>query len=231
MQRLAPGVIRIATSLRDNSYLVEGSDGFTLVDPGRVRAMNLLMKAIGQLGSKPSDIRRIILTHAHTRHVKGADELRRRTGAGIYIHAADRAWLEAGRASRHEGANPVARMLDAMPCTEWAPTSPDVTLQDGNYIDGVDGLRVIHTPGHTPGHIALLHESTRFLLVGDAVYNTGRLSLGPKCCSFAPDVRAASLAGLPRSVRGIGFAHGAPLLGLGAVSFRIFLDRIVPTVR
>ncbi|MEU8393474.1 MBL fold metallo-hydrolase [Micromonospora sp. NPDC048843] len=44
-------------------------------------------------------------------------------------------------------------------------------LADGDLLDVGGGLRVVHTPGHSPGHVSLLHEPTRLLITGDALFN------------------------------------------------------------
>src|SRR5436305_1085173 len=84
--QLSPGVTKIATSNRDNAFLIDGDDGLTLIDVGWAKAPEALLNTIAALGRKPSDIRRVILTHAHPDHVQGAAELRRHTGAPILIH-------------------------------------------------------------------------------------------------------------------------------------------------
>ncbi|WP_189313240.1 MBL fold metallo-hydrolase [Streptomyces brasiliensis] len=68
---------------------------------------------------------------------------------------------------------------------------------------GPGGLRVIHTPGHSPGHIALLHGPGRTLLMGDAVFHRGGLDLGRAALAApcAPCARAASRTCPRTSVR------------------------------
>ena len=50
-------------------------------------------------------------------------------------------------------------------------TPVDEVLVDGQLLDVAGGLRVLHTPGHSPGHISLLHEPTGVLITGDAIWN------------------------------------------------------------
>lgn len=149
--QLAPGVTRIATSKRDNAFLIDGDDGFTLVDVGWSKAPRILLNAVADLGRKPSDIRRVVLTHAHPDHVQGAAELRRHTGAQILIHAADRAWLEAGRVPAEGRSGAVGRLIDRLPKLHWSPTDPDGTVADRDVVEGSGGLRVVHTPATPPG--------------------------------------------------------------------------------
>ncbi|MER6738763.1 MBL fold metallo-hydrolase [Streptomyces puniciscabiei] len=226
-QRIAPGIMRIATSKRDNAFLVAGDDGFTLVDVGWAKAPRALLDTVAALGRKPSDIRRIVLTHAHPDHVQGAAELRRHTGAHILIHAADRPWLEAGRVPAEGRCGALGRFIDRLPALHWQPVEADADLADGDLVQNSDGLRIIHTPGHSPGHIVLLHEPTGTLLVGDALFNRGKLALGPDALAADPDLRPASLRLLPRDlVTTVGFAHGSPLGEADIPAFREFVERL-----
>ncbi|MFD8006515.1 MBL fold metallo-hydrolase [Streptomyces mirabilis] len=223
--QLSSGVTQIATSKRDNAFLIDGDDGLTLIDVGWSKAPEALLDTIAALGRKPSDIRRVILTHAHPDHVQGAAELRRHTGAHILIHDADRAWLEAGRVPAEGRSGTIGRLIDHLPKLHWTPTTADGTVSDGEVVEGSDGLRVIHTPGHSPGHIVLLHEPSKTILMGDAAFNRGNLAIGPAALAADPDLRPGSLARIPQNLNAVGFAHGAPLKGSGAHSFQEFLQQ------
>ena len=223
MPILAPGVAHIPTSKTDNAFLIEGEDGLTLVDVGRSKAVDLLLRTIAELGHDPGELRRIVLTHAHPDHVQGAPELREHTGARVLIHAADAAWLSDGRVPAGGRSGAGARRFDQLKAAHWTPFQPDATLKDGELIPGSGGLRVIHTPGHSPGHIALLHEPTRTVLVGDAIFHTGKLGYGPATFAADPAARATGAARIPADVTAIGFGHGAPLTGPGLDGFQAFL--------
>ncbi|MEV0410524.1 MBL fold metallo-hydrolase [Streptomyces sp. NPDC050448] len=221
--RIAPGIIRVATSRRDNAFLVAGDDGYTLVDVGWAGAPRIILDTVRELGGKPGDIRRIVLTHAHPDHVQGAAELRRRTGAQVLIHGDDLPWLEAGRVSPEGRSGLAGRLLDRLPKLHWTPLSADATVTDGEFVDGADSLRVLHTPGHSPGHIVLLHEPSRTALMGDAVFNRGELALGPAALAADPALRAHSLQRLPHELQAVGFAHGPALTGADVEDFTRFL--------
>lgn len=199
-------VTRVPTTKRDNAFLVEEDDGYTLVDVGWASAPKVIEASVKNL----RDIRRIVITHAHPDHVKGLAELKERTGATVFIHAADAPWLAAGRVPPSGRSGGLGRFIDRLPLAHWTPVQADERVGDG---DMIGNLRVIHAPGHTPGHIALLHEPTRALLVGDLIFNRGSLSLGPPALAADPDRRPDSIAKLPKDVSAIGLAHGDPLVG------------------
>jgi glyoxylase-like metal-dependent hydrolase (beta-lactamase superfamily II) len=228
MTQLAPGVLRIATSRgdRDNAYLIEEEDGYTLVDVGWQRAPAAIMARLAQLGRQPTDIKRIALTHAHPDHVRGLAELARRSGAQVLIHQDDAPWLEAGRVPAAGRSGQLGRAIDTLPLLHWTPIRPDILLGDD---DTVASLRVIPTPGHSPGHIAFLHEPTRALLVGDAVFNRTGLAVGPDALAADPAGRNASLGRLAGHATVVGFAHGAPLQGSQVDAFNQFCQHMERT--
>jgi glyoxylase-like metal-dependent hydrolase (beta-lactamase superfamily II) len=68
--------------------------------------------------------------------------------------------------------------------------------------------------------VALLHEPTRTLLTGDAVFGGRSPSTGPTPMALDPQGARDSLARLPTDVDAVGFAHGAPLLGRAVVAYQ-----------
>ena len=170
---LAPGVWRIPTAPWDlvNTFVFRDDDGqVTLVDAGLKSAPPQILAGLEQIGSAPQDVTRVVLTHAHGDHAGGAEVLRTRLGlAGVAAHGNDANYLRTGtspangRLIRRFGA------FGAVPVTE--------ELYDGQLVEVGGGLRVVHTPGHTPGHVSLLHERTALLITGDAIWNmTGHRS-------------------------------------------------------
>ena len=95
---------------------------------------------------------------------------------------------------------------------EFSAFTPDIALSDGDIIDIAGGLEVIHTPGHTAGHVSLLWKRDRGLLIaGDAAANL----MGLNYMIGYDDVAAgkASLAKLAtRQFEAAVFGHGKPLL-------------------
>ncbi|MET8615436.1 MBL fold metallo-hydrolase [Streptomyces misionensis] len=221
----APGIVRIPTrGDGDNCFLIEEDDGLTLVDVGWKNAPTVIRQAVETAGRTLTDISRIVITHAHPDHVRGLAELVARTGgADVFIHELEERWLATGRVPRHGRSGALGRAIDHLPLLHWQPVAASRTVTDG---ESIGSLRVIHTPGHSPGHIVLLHEPTRTLLVGDAVFHRGKLALGPAALAADPAARPASLLRMPRDVHAVGFAHGQPLSGERISAFHDFLQAI-----
>ncbi|WP_328417299.1 MULTISPECIES: MBL fold metallo-hydrolase [unclassified Micromonospora] len=171
---LAPNVWRIPTLGRAavNSYAFVNDDGsVTLIDCGLTRAPARIVRGLAAIGKVPADVTRIVLTHAHPDHAGGAAELARRTGAPVAAHAADVPYAEAGRKPVNDPAVTGGRFFARVDGGRFPAVEVAQPLVDGDLIDVGGGLRVVHTPGHSPGHVSLLHEPTRLLITGDALFN------------------------------------------------------------
>ncbi|AAR34449.1 MBL fold metallo-hydrolase [Geobacter sulfurreducens] len=126
-----------------------------IVDPGAESGR--ILERVGELGLK---VGMVINTHGHFDHVGGNRKVLEATGAKLLVHRDDVHFLDR--------AADVAAMygLD----TENSP-APDSLLEDGMTLSvGTLSLRVLHTPGHTPGGCCLLLEGEGKVLTGDTLF-------------------------------------------------------------
>jgi len=116
-----------------------------------------------------SSIKTIVLTHMHFDHTGGAGKLQRMTGAKVLIHRDD-----AGHVMTGDNVATGARMFGGS-------MEPLNASNIDNAVDGGDvTLKVIHTPGHSPGSISLYEEKSKSLFSGDTIFadgSTGRWDL------------------------------------------------------
>ena len=201
---LAPGIFRIPTAGKDliNSFALVQDDGsVTLVDAGLKRAPARIVAALAAIGKHPRDVTRIVLTHVHPDHAGGAAELSRRTGADVLVHGGDHDWARSGRISGgNDRSTRLGRIFARTGDAKIEAFEPGPALTDGELVPGSGGVRVVHTPGHSPGHISLLLEESRTLITGDALFNFrflrgARISPAFLCSDFAMTKRTAHRLG------------------------------------
>lgn len=170
--QLAPGVWRIPTAPADlvSSFAFVDDDGqVTLVDAGTKRAPRRILAGLEHIGVAPSDVTRLLVTHAHPDHVGGLATMRGRTGATVAVHERDAAYVREGKGPVLDRSTLGGRLFRRNRGS--APTPVEDELVDGQVLDVGGGLRVVHTPGHSPGHVALLHQASGVLITGDSIWN------------------------------------------------------------
>jgi glyoxylase-like metal-dependent hydrolase (beta-lactamase superfamily II) len=225
---IAPGVVRIPTigAASTNSFaFVDGDGSVTLVDCGLKRAPARIVAGLRAIGRHPGDVVRIVLTHAHTDHAGGAAEMAARTGAPVAVHEADADDVEAGRPAAFESSLLVGRLMTRLPGGGFPPVAVGERLTGGQVLDVGGGLRIVATPGHTPGHVSLLHEPTRTLVTGDALFNLRQLRYSPRplCTDFRLNERTAHVLGELEYDR-VAFTHGTEITTGAREAVRGFLS-------
>jgi glyoxylase-like metal-dependent hydrolase (beta-lactamase superfamily II) len=234
MRQIVPGVY-LMERLHGNSanvHLLVSREELTLVDSGLPGAADQIAGQLQEEGHTLSDLQAIVLTHSHGDHTGGAAELARRSGAQIMAHQDEVPYIEQTEPL------PFGSLLKRL--SNWlgdrllfrrAPCKVDRALQDGDVIEALDGLQVIHTPGHTPGSIALYQPERRVLFCGDTFFNknplTGKEGLQLSIPLFTLDVAqmresARKLAPLPVEVLCCG--HGEPIVEGAGDRLRVLLE-------
>lgn len=147
--------------LAANSYLIwdDDSNDAAIIDPGDDG--DFLSEKIQELNL---NLRYILLTHAHFDHVLGILPLKLNYNPIIKLHKEDLfLYKQANKSSRHW----VGEEGDPLP-------SPDVFMEAGELIKiGEVELKVIETPGHTPGSIILYNKKKKVLFTGDTLFKSG----------------------------------------------------------
>ena len=133
-----------------NVYLVVGGKG-TLIDAGYGDKDSVSSRIDYVKGFAGLRLTYIVITHAHPDHIGGAAKIKEGTGAQVVLHSAEHADI------------PVDRVVS-----------------DGDVLSLDDvRLQVIHTPGHSPGHICIYMKEEGLLFSGDHVLGMGTTAMRP----------------------------------------------------
>ncbi|HEY9152925.1 MAG TPA: MBL fold metallo-hydrolase [Anaerolineales bacterium] len=164
--------LHLVPNIVANPYLIIDPDGLTLIDAGLPGSDKKILRYISGLGRSSSDLKRIILTHSDIDHVGSLSTIKKASGARVYASAVEAEAIAKGKPSRDiKPANPALRTLMGVlrRFIKVSPIRPDELLTEGQVLPVLGGLRVIETPGHTPGHISLFSPSTGVLFTGDSI--------------------------------------------------------------
>ena len=165
--------------------IVDGQEG-ALIDAGFPddQSLNARREMLAEFPGL--NVRYIVITHHHFDHASGAHKLREETGARIVMHR-DEAPLLA-RAAKEELPSdvevPEERKEFAERARQWrqeaAQGAPAETVSDGDTLRvGGLTLRMVHSPGHTAGHLSPFLEEGRVLFAGDNVLGVGTTVVPP----------------------------------------------------
>jgi glyoxylase-like metal-dependent hydrolase (beta-lactamase superfamily II) len=202
--KIADGVHRIGSDIV-NSYLIVDGDDVTVIDAGLPKYWKLLKAELAAMGKTLDNVRALVLTHGDSDHIGFAGQLYREKGIAAYVHAADaeRAQLKVKKPNSGWGpvkVKPLAGFL-------WystrhgglriRPAEELQLLESDSVLDVPGSPRIIHTPGHTPGSVAVHVPSVDALFLGDTMTTRNVLTgaTGPKPAPFTlePDQAVASL--------------------------------------
>lgn len=207
-----------------NTYLVEGGDSIMIVDSGLPASQHRISSAVRTLGYGPGSVSAIVLTHGHFDHVGTAAKLRTEFRAPVLAHPADHyiaahpyryahersRWtypLRFPASLRSLGAMTMAGALLVRGVGDVRELGPD----SGEDLPG--NPQLLHTPGHTAGHVALHFPDRGALICGDSVvtFNPYTGHRGPQIVSGAATADSAvALASLQTLAE-----TGAPVLLTG----------------
>ena len=157
--------------------------GLTLVDTGMPGSLPKIFAQLKKAGKDPRDIRRIILTHAHTDHSGSAAAISNELNIPVWAHADTARLVEQGRpgeAPLHVSPGLMNRLIYQLFIRRGGnidSLSIARRLVDGEILPicGPGGVKVIYTPGHSTGHLALYLQADRVLIAADICANAGGL--------------------------------------------------------
>ena len=214
-----------------NAFFIVGEDGLTLVDSGLAKKKDTILGAVAGAGRQPPDLGHILITHHHIDHIGSLAALKEATGAKCYVHPADSPIVRGDEPQPGPNPGSLLGKLAGPLLSRMSPPAPpadvDVEVADGEELPLAGGIKVVHTPGHTPGHLSFLLPSKSVRFVGDAAANM--LRLGLPISMFTADREQAresigKLAALEFDVAC--FGHGRVLKGEANLRFRRLAEKL-----
>ncbi|MHB8119616.1 MAG: MBL fold metallo-hydrolase [Methanothrix sp.] len=154
------------------AYLIYGQK-ICLIDSGVAGSERIILDYLKATGRSPQKISTLLLTHAHPDHIGAAAAIKRISGCTVAAHAAEKAWIEDVELQAKE--RPVPGFFSLVD----GSVKVDQTLQEGDilHLESDLTLRVLHTPGHSPGSLSLWLAEDGALFSADAVPIAGDMPI------------------------------------------------------
>ena len=199
MTEVTPGIhwLKLPITIRDtslthvNAYLVQGDDGYLLVDAGwnTSEVFDSLQKQLAEIGAEIKEISQIVVTHIHPDHYGLVGRLKQLVNAKLALHDVEKGFIASRYINTDKLLEQTARWLNinGVPPDELthirdatlgleqfvAPAYPDVTFHGGETITtAMFTFQVLWTPGHSSGHICLYEPDKKVLISGDHILPT-----------------------------------------------------------
>jgi glyoxylase-like metal-dependent hydrolase (beta-lactamase superfamily II) len=213
------------------AFVLQAGDELLVIDTLFAADAQPLLDQIEALGQSVEDVKHIILTHGHRSHLGGLAKLAELSGAPVYAHE----W-EADIVNGQRVAQPVSWLphapLQSYPfqignnlnISKHRPWAVDHFIHEG---DQIGPLTVVHTPGHSPGHLAFWWAEKKAIFVGDAIVTWPRFELGWRGFLLNPTQHRKSvrrLAEFDAEVMCTG--HGEPILSDAGKQIRAALPQL-----
>ena len=158
--------------------LIWDDDNVVLVDAGGPNSLSELKKAMKKIDVPFEKLNKIIITHQDIDHIGGINEIRNELpDVEVLSHNDDKPYIQGekrlvrlnSKFMERINAIPGDQREKVMDIFENTKAEVNTTLIDGDELPCCGGITVIHTPGHTPGHVCLYHKESKTIIAGDAM--------------------------------------------------------------
>lgn len=149
--------VLIVNDLQTNCYILEDEDTkeAVILDPGGEADY-----IIDEIEKNNFNLKAILLTHGHFDHIEAVLAIKEKYNIPVYAHEAEQTILKSSQAN-----------ISSMFGEDAVTMSADKTFVDGDiFTFGNTSLKVIHTPGHTPGGVSYYYQKDNVLFSGDTLF-------------------------------------------------------------
>lgn len=164
-----------------NWYVLHTSAGFVVIDTGLPQQWRQINHLLQQLGHSLTDVKHILLTHAHPDHLGTAEYIRQHSSATVWVHQQEQSWatgsvsippLPIGTFVKNLWRPAVIKMMWSMikeGGSSFKPITQTQTFTDQQQLEIPGRPQVFHVPGHSPGSSAFYFADQQLLFSGDAL--------------------------------------------------------------
>jgi glyoxylase-like metal-dependent hydrolase (beta-lactamase superfamily II) len=170
--KIIPCRVAISTKGVVKSFLLDAADRVILVDTGASDAdADIIMDGVKDMGREHADLKLCVLTHRHGDHTGGLKKLKKTLKFQVMAHE-----------------------LDMPAIKKSSGYDVEHVVKGGERLPDCGGINILHTPGHTAGHISLHLPQKKTLIAGDAIVSAGEhLVVSPTYLSSDPDAASESV--------------------------------------
>ena len=165
-----------------SAILITSPDGHVLIDGALPQSAPLIAQHVKQLGFKIEDVKLILNSHVHYDHAGGIAELQKITGAKVIASDIAAKVLRTGKVDRNDPQFEILRPYPAVSAVEALGARQSVNV-------GKLQLKVIHTPGHTPGGTSWSWQSCEGQRCLNVIYGDSLNAVSDKSFKYGGDER------------------------------------------
>ncbi len=224
---LLPDIYQVRGVVGSNVYLIREDQGLALIDAGWPIDRRAISRGLASAGAGIQDLKTVVVTHYHGDHMGTVRKLKKMGDVRSAVGAEDADYVTGQRPYEHFKVDIPRRIFYSAlyPFFRYRTAEVDQALVEGQVVDLLGGLQVIHTPGHTVGSICLYSRERGILFSGDLVRNEYGILEGPPP-QFTPDPEAAAAS--LHKVAELDFetlfpGHGVPIMRDAAPRLRALL--------
>lgn len=181
--RISEGISMLKIAMHSKSgviypTLLWDNENVIIIDIGMPGQLKQIQEAIKREGVSFERLNKVIITHQDLDHTWGLYRLLKESKNSIEIltHEDEKPYLQGEKNLVRLNHRKMAEMI----LKKNPPLKVNKTLKDNDELPYSGGIKIIHTPGHTPGHICIYHQKSKTLIVGDAMRVVDGQLKGPR---------------------------------------------------